>query len=376
MKDNKKQIKVLHVMACGDIGGISSVVLNYYRHIDKDKVHFDVALVDSAEGRDAMVFRSLGSEIYHIPRKRDDKEKYKKELGKIILDGKYDFIHVHENETSYVALKVAKDLGIKGRIAHSHTSSNCESIRDNIRRWSGIVLNEKYATKLIACGQLAGDRVFGKRNMRTDKAIILPNAIDIDMFRYNEMVRNEIRERYSLEDKKVLLFVGRLSPEKNLEFLIDVVVRVYANNPDVMTLIVGSGEEHNNLETLIKANNAQDYIKLLGARNDVNDLMNASDVLLLPSIHEGFPVVAVEAMASGLPLFVSDAVTRELDFYPSIYYLSLKNAEVWESKIRDVLQDEHKDRISRDCLMKKHGFDIKDSARILQDIYEKDVDNV
>ena len=373
MKDNKKQIKVLHVMACGDIGGMSSVVLNYYRHIDRDKIHFDIVIVDSKEGKDAKELRALGSEIYHIPKKRDDKVAYKKELRKILLDGKYDFIHVHENETSYVALKLANNLGIKGRIAHSHTSSKCESIRDNLRRWSGIVLNGKYATKLIACGQLAGDRVFGKRNMRTDKAIILPNAIDTEVFRYNEVARNEIRKEYSLEDKRVLLFVGRLSPEKNLEFLIDAVIKAYTRNPDVVALIIGSGEEQNKLEALIKANNAQDYIKLLGVRNDVNNLMNASDILLLPSIHEGFPVVAVEAMASGLPILISDKVTRELDFYPDIHYLPIDGTEIWTAMITDNNIAKKKDRSQGVPELIKNGLDIRATVEILTEIYENNM---
>ena len=95
-------------MSGADVGGISSVVLNYYRFLNRRTFRFDVAVPGGLFGQDGEYFRELGSELYTLPVKSKDMSAFKRELSRLLREGSYDAVHVHENETSYVALKVAK----------------------------------------------------------------------------------------------------------------------------------------------------------------------------------------------------------------------------------------------------------------------------
>ena len=193
--------RVLHLMGCADAGGISMVVLNYYRFIDRSKVHFDIALTVDTVGQNAQALMDLGAQVFFVPMKSMGLGAFRRALTKILKEGKYDAIHVHESETCYVALSVAKKLGVPCRVAHAHTSSPCGDLKSELRRQSGCLLNYHYATQVIGCGKLAGDRVFGKRNMQRPKAMVLPNAIDPERFSFNQRVRKEVREELGLEGK-------------------------------------------------------------------------------------------------------------------------------------------------------------------------------
>ena len=153
---------VLHVMPGADAGGISTVVLNYYKVIDRNKIHFDVAVTTDMIGQNAVEMEKLGVRIYKLPLKSKGIKAFETAMVDLLNRENYQAIHVHENETSYVALRIAKKVGIPQRIAHSHTSSPCVSIKSEIRRLSGCVLNYYYATNVVGCGCLSGERDFGK----------------------------------------------------------------------------------------------------------------------------------------------------------------------------------------------------------------------
>lgn len=357
---------VLHIMAGADAGGISSVVLNYYTYLDKTKYHFDIALTTNMVGQNAKAFKALGCKLFFLPLKSEGIKNFENELKKLLESNHYDAVHVHENQTSYIALRVAKQAGIKCRIAHSHTTSPTNNLKDEIRRVSGCVLNSFYATKLVACGDEAGKRVFGRLNMKKSKAVVLPNAIDCDKFKFNLEKRNEIRKELGVENDFVIGMVGRLSEEKNYLFALDFMRDVYKKNDSVKLLVAGNGDKESELKEFVSHNKMNNYVEFLGRRDDACDLYQGFDVLILPSLFEGFPVVAVEALMSGLPVLLSDTITKELDFSKNVKYISLKKEEwvkaVTSSKI-------NLNRLSGVDEMIKHGFDIKSSVKVLEKIY-------
>ena len=363
--------KVLHIMADADIGGISTVVLNYYRFIDRERFQFDLALTRNINGRDAEIFREYGANIYQLPIKSKGIKAYNKALEKLLAEHKYDVVHVHDNETSYVTLRVAKKMGIKNRIAHSHSSSPYFSIKSEIRRLSGCILNYCYATKTVACGKLAGERVFGKWNMKRKKAIVLPNAVDTELFTYSEETRNDIRRKMDVSDKYVIGMVGRMSPEKNYQYALNIAEQYHEIDPKCVLFIVGSGEQENIIKKIIADKHMEDYVILLGKRSDVPDLCQAFDILLLPSLYEGFPVVAVEAMATGLPVLLSSKITDELSFGSAVHYIDLKHDEIWLEKLVYMKNDTK--RVERLSEVKEHNLDIRDTVKTLEKIYLSNV---
>lgn len=365
-------IRVLHIMGCSDAGGISSVVLNYYRHMDRTKVHFDIALTVPSVGQNALALQELGAEIHFLPLKSEGLSVFRKALKELLRKGGYDAIHVHENETSYVALAVAKQMGIRCRLAHSHTSSPYENIKSEIRRLSGCVLNYHFASHVIGCGQLAGERVFGTWNMKRPKAVVLPNAIDTRKFAFDAALRQEVRRELGLEGKFVLGMVGRLCEEKNYPFALELTDKLRRERPESMLVIAGSGEYREIIEQKIRELGLENNVTLLGKRADVHRLYQAFDVFLLPSFHEGFPVAAVEAMASGLPVLFSERITRELSFGSAAAYLPLAEPGAWLARLREGKENEPERRIRQEE-PKQNGLDIRDTAAMLETIYRRDL---
>ena len=359
---------VLHVLT-GEDGGITTVVKNYYKYIDKEKIHFDVACTTEIEGNDISVLKDMGVDVYHLPMKSREYRDYVKELKRLLHTKKYDAIHVHENETSYIALAIAKRCSIKNRIAHSHTSSPSNTFYAEIRRCMGIVLNYYYATCLIGCGRLSGERVFGKRNMKRRKAIILPNAIDSEKFKYNEDVRNEVRRELGITNQFLVGFVGRLSPEKNHIYALNIIRELRKVLPNAFLIIVGDGDEKETVSDYIDAHNMSRYVKLLGKRTDVERLYQAFDALILPSIHEAYPLVVVEAMSSGLPILLSANITDEFSFGAAVHYVELGSDDEWIEILKHFSED--KNRLKRLEEVKANGLDIKNTVAILENVYLK-----
>lgn len=360
-------IRILHIMPGADVGGISAVVLNYYQYMDRSRIHFTIAQTTEQFGIDGRKLKELGADFYTIPMKSQDYTGFKNALKKILSTQQYDAIHVHENETSYVALQLAKLMGVKKRFSHSHTSSPCGSIKDEIRRISGCILNGHYATHMLACGQLAGERVFGRWNMKRKRVIVLPNAIDTEKYAYNEAVRQQVRSELALEGHYVIGMVGRLSEEKNCAYALHLIEKFHAIKPNVKLVVVGNGKLENHIRHKVKQNGLQEYVYLLGARDDVHRLYQAMDVFIMPSLHEGFPVAAIEAMAAGLPVLLSSAITKELTFGNAVQYIALNSDREWISAMEQWAKDT--ERTIRGHEVRENGLDIRDTAKMLETLY-------
>lgn len=363
-------IRVLHIMGCADAGGISSVVLNYHRFLDRSRIHFDIALTVPEAGQNANALRELGAEVFFLPLKSQGLSAFREALEKLLREGRYDALHVHESETCYVALRVAKKLGIPCRIAHAHTTSPWEGVKGELRRLSGCALNYHYASHVIGCGQLAGERVFGKNNMTRPKALVLPNAVDTEKFAFCDSLRQQVRRELGVEGKFVIGMVGRLSPEKNPDFAVACLPDILNRIPNGMLVMAGNGPEEDNLRRRIQELGLEAYVRLLGRRADVDRLCQAFDVFLLPSFTEGYPVAAVEAMASGLPVLLADTITPELKFGSGVCYLPLGQPERWVEQLLRWQEDDN--RIHRQHEPKDNGLDIRDTAKLLERVYEED----
>ena len=363
-------IRILHIMGCADAGGISTVVRNYYQFMDRSKFHFDIALTVPGEGQNSRALGDMGCQVYHIPMKGEDRQGFCRELTRLLKEGHYDGVHVHESETSYVALRLAKKLGIPCRIAHAHTTSPYEGVRSVIRRLSGCMLNYPYASRVIGCGQLAGERIYGRLHMKGKRAAVLPNAVDLKRFSYDPEVRREMRRELCVEDRYVIGMVARLHEQKNIPFALELMRRLREKEPKAVLLIAGNGEDEQKILTRIHEMKLEDTVKLLGRRSDVDRLYQAFDLFLLPSLYEGYPVSAVEALATGLPVLLSTKITPELSRFQGVTYLSLKDPEAWIRKLLEYRQDPQRGLRQDDP--RKAGLDIRDTAKLLEKIYEED----
>lgn len=363
--------RVLHVMGCSDVGGISTVVLNYYSAINRERIHFDIALKTETAGRNAQELHDLGAEIFFLPLKAKGIKSFELSLEKILKENHYDAIHIHEGSTSFIASRVAKKMGIKKRVVHSHSAKKASSLREYSRYLLSKFLNPIYATDLVACGELAGIRTYGKLNTKRRNYWVLPNAINTKRFVFNQAVRYEVRTELGFTNQFVIGMVGRIAYEKNYPYALKIMEKFHEKNSNSALVVIGEGEKKEEIECLIKKHKMQKYVKMLGKRSDVERYYQAFDTLLLTSYNEGFPVAAVEAMASGLPVLLSDNITGELKFGTKVFYLPLDREEKWVEileKINGEMQDDT--RAVRQQEVYDNDLDIEKAAKLLEKIYE------
>lgn len=361
-------MRILHIMGGADAGGVAMVVYNYMRYIDQKRFHFDFALTGHQPGMLGKKMIDLGANYYPLPLKSDGVKKFELALKDLLEKEQFDAIHVHENSTSYVALRIAKKCGIKCRIAHAHTAGEPYGLKNRLIVQSGRILNNYYATNLIGCGQKAGELVFGTNAMKNKKAIVLPNSIESELFRFDPVIRKQVRQELNARNRYVIGMVGRLELEKNYSFVLPVIRELHNYMSDIMLIIAGSGDQENELKKYCNDNHMNDYVQFMGVRTDIERIYQGMDVFILPSIYEGFPVVGLEAIAAGLPVLLSDRITPELGFSKGVEYIPLVDKR-WVNALAN--RPLNLTRETGELEIKENHFDIKDTAQILQRIYEK-----
>ena len=319
-------IRVLQVVGNMDAGGLETMIMNWYRKIDRDKVQFDFLVHNLKQGFYEEEIKSLGANVYHCTVLDDwNFIKYKKFLTNFFENHKeYRIVHGHHSALGAFYLKAAKAAGIPIRISHSHIASFSKSVRGCakffITRQYG-----KYASVHFACSKAAGEYMYGKNG----KYIVINNGIDTDKFRFDPEIRDEYRANNELLDKMVLIHVGRFHDQKNHQFLIDVFNAVQKRNEKSVLLLLGVGPLQESIRCKVNGLGLSEKVLFLNNRDDVNCFLSAADVFVFPSLYEGLPLTLVEAQTSGLPVVCSDRITEETKLSENYYSLSL-NAPVSE----------------------------------------------
>ena len=215
---------------------------------------------------------------------------------------------------------------------------------------------------------MAAEWKFPKKIIAEKKYTILKNAIDTGKIYFDESVREEIRKKINLSDKFVVGHIGRFSYQKNHEFLIDVFNEICKYKENAVLLLVGVGELQNKIRNKVKELNLGDRVMFLDIRKDIQELLNAMAVFVLPSYFEGLPVVGVEAQAAGLQVFTSDNITKELPLKELVFYYSLEmSASEWSENI--IKEFERYARTNTTDKIIEAGFDVKVAANKMQKLY-------
>lgn len=364
-----KPVKILHVMNGATLGGISTVVLNYYKNMNREKFRFDCAMYNLKLGPNGKALKQLGCDMFFLPLKSKHPFKYIKNLTRIIKNGQYDVIHVHNNKTSYVALMVAKVLGVPIRIAHSHTAVKSVGMKTRVRDIASHLITPKAATHLLACSGEAAVSIFGNSQAAKQKISILKNAIDVGKFSFDLGTRESMREALEIDNELVIGTVGNLGPEKNHKYLLEVFAELIKLESNAKLIIVGEGVLREELERCADKLAIAESTLFLGRRTDVNQMLMAFDIFVMPSLYEGFPIAALEAVASGLPIYLSENITKDLQFATRYRFLSIDVApRVWAKELHE--SSFAYDRLDGAIEVIKNGYDISENVKYLEKIYE------
>ncbi len=368
-------IRVAHVIGNWLGGGVESVVMNYYRNIDRNKVQFDFLCSESSTDIPYEEIEKLGGRVFIVPN-YTKVVKYQKELQKIFKENNYKIVHSHISTMSIFPLRAAKKAGVPIRIAHSHSTTNKKEKKKNLLKQVLRPFSRVYATDYMCCSELAGRWLFGDKEYDKGNVYLLNNAIDLDKFKFDEKVRKTKRKELGIgDDTFVIGHIGRFVEQKNHRFLIDIFNEIHKKNSNSLLLLVGQGPLKKEIENKVKELKLNDSVRFLGQRNDVNELYQAFDVFLLPSLYEGLPVVGVEAQATGLLCELSNDMTKETKVLDTTRFISLNtSAEEWATIILDDYSRFKRHDTTYEIT--KKNFNIKNETSKLENEYSELLTNM
>jgi glycosyltransferase involved in cell wall biosynthesis len=360
-------LRILHVVVNMNRGGAETLIMNLYRNMDRSKLQFD--FLTCKEGVFDAEIMDLGGLVHRIPYVTDVGHfTYIEALTHFFrAHPEYRIVHSHMDKMSGFVLRSAKRAGVPYRIAHSHNTGSEGSMAAKLYKWYGGNYVSRCATHFLACSNAAARWLYERKD---GKAIILKNGIESSQFQFSPEIREQVREELNLSsDCLVIGHVGRFNHQKNHFFLIDIFSDLIHSNPDSVLVLVGEGSLRSELEKKTEALNLKGNIKFLGLRGDINRLLQAFDVFVFPSFHEGLPVTLIEAQGAGLPCVISDTITPEVDMgVELIDYACLTDRMVWVEKIIKAAKRDLTRRIPVNALSQR-GHEIKHTAEMTQDFY-------
>lgn len=366
-----KMIRVLHVVGKMDRAGAETMLMNLYRHIDRSKIQFDfITFTKEHADYDTEIFK-LGGNIIPIVASNSFFRMIKLYYF-LKKNPQYKIIHAHLLLNNSFHLLAAKFAGVKHRISHSHNTNNGNNnfIKKLYEKLSKII-NKNIATYKFACGKEAAEYLFDDI---TD-VHILPNSVELEkMLETSEKNKDFIQKKFSDNGLKIIQ-VGRFLPVKNHQFSLKIAQELKKRNVDFQLYFIGQGILIDEIKKQAENNFLSDRVNFLGLRTDIAELMASADYMIMPSLHEGFPVVLVESQIVGLPSLISDKISQEVDLeIDLINFLPINSAEVWVDKILEKKQKKFSDT-ERLNILKEKGFDAFTNAKNLTNLYQS-FDNI
>lgn len=367
-------LKVLQINSGEKFGGISSMIYNIYKQLDRSKIQFDfVAPKRSSYDIYRNDIYQMGGRIIELKSHGNfivQKIMFWIRLYRLIKKEKYKVVHINSGTLLFnlqVAI-IARMCQVEKIIMHSHNAGNDRKFYSMLNV-AAKPLAPVCATHFLACSKKAAEYMYPPKIIENNKYIIIKNGININKFKYNSKVRTDYRKKLNIENKTVLLHVGRFVNQKNHMFLVEIFNCYHKEAPESVLILVGDGELKSQIEKRVQELGIGDSVIFLGIRKDIPNLMSASDIFCLPSLYEGLPVVGVEAQASGLPCCFSDTITDEIDLTNNNVFVSLnESAQDWSNAIKQLEMKKNDRLISMEAVI-KNGYSLEDTVKRLQEVY-------
>lgn len=368
-------VRVLQILTGLNRGGLETFVMNVYRTIDKSIVQFDFLVYDS-HGDYTQEILELGGIIYEVPARNKGISFHKNAIDRFFRENAYRYsaIHFHTSSLSSIyPLIYARKYHIKVRIIHSHSSSIAKNVSYRKLHLLMHYMNKSrlrfLATHYLGCSDKANKWLYSYTGI-FHKSILVKNGIILSDFHFSSSIRNAVRSEFGISENEVVLgHVGRFIPLKNHIYLLDILgqyIEKFGNN--VKLMLVGEGDTLPTIKTEVQLRKLEDYVIFTGSRPDVNYLLQGMDAFLLPSWFEGFPVVLVEAQASGLAVVVSDKVTNSVNLSKNLKFLSIDAPPIeWAEVAYNLIKSYG--RTDNSAKLKESGFDIETITSNLLNIY-------
>lgn len=363
-------IRVLHILHSMNRGGAEAMLMNYYRNVDRARVQFDFLLTEQNRCQYEEEIENLGGRVYRVPLLTfNNPFPYINGVKKFLKEHpEYRIVHSHTSSKSAVPLWVAEHCGVPVRVCHAHSSSAGHGLEGFVR-WALGVWLKRVATDFMSCGEGATVCWYGRDYL--NKAYFVPNAVDMDKYGFDASVRLGKRAALGLSaDVCVMGMVSRFHPVKNHLFALEVLAALKQRGCNAKLLFVGDGDLCHAIEEKMKVLNLQSDVIMAGLVSDVPNYLQAMDIVLMPSFHEGLPVSLVEAQANGLSVVASTGVPHEVDVTGNVEFYPLDVNE-WADGLATKIGQGVKRDVEAVSKVRAAGYDIVTASKWLEEWYVK-----
>lgn len=364
MELNKRTIKVLEYKIDSKRGGIETFLVSVICPIESDNIHIDYLM----SGNNTDLEKQITGKIWKMPSNPVKRLKY---LICLVKDGNYDIYHFHKNSAANIIFPVLiKILQPKSIIIiHSHSTNptiNKMPVR-LLHLYNKHIIN-LLSDRKLACSDLAAKWMFPSEAYENGEITIIKNGIPIEKYLFNPETRNKIRSLLNIDNKTILLGnVGRLEPVKNQAFLLQILKELHNRGYSVKLIICGEGSERGHLVNFAHDLQIEDFVLLPGIVSNINEILQAMDIFIMPSIYEGLPFSSIEAQYAGLPCLLSDRITKEVKLSSKCVMLSLDSSiGTWCNQIIRLTKIP---RMEIDESVRNYGYDNTEAIQDIKKIY-------
>lgn len=349
-------------------GGKRNLIMEYYRHIDREKIQMDFICNADSNGIPKEEIERLGGRVFIVPPYKQIHHHLMATL-EVLRQGNYHIVHAFDNTLNVFPMWLAKRAGIGVRISES-ISKGDKNEKKTAMKLALRPFSRCWTTDLMANSVDCGIWQFGKKAYDEGRISIFKTVINVDKNAFDPDLRNLTRQNFGWTDKCVYGFIGRYVAQKNPLFLIDIFSEIAKRQKDALLVMIGFGGLEEQMMQRVAELGIADKVQNLGRRDDVRQFYNAFDAFLLPSLYEGMPVVGIEAQCAGLPIFFSKNITEETTACELAHYISLdESPEKWAEQIIKIVSKNVQNRRSYTAEVKAAGFDSASEAKRLQDYY-------
>ena len=363
-------ITVLHYAPGFRSGGIESRLLDWYRNINRGQLRFILVKLNNEDNTEYLKeFKSLGGQWYNLPAFTPNNFfPFMKELRKIFEIEKIDVVHVHDVSSGFLVLREAKERGIKCRILHSRTTAYLPNERNIFVKNIFRKLTPLYANYYFGCSVEAGKWGCGSKKNIT----VINNGIQANLFVFDDKKREQIRKSLGIDDQHVVGHIGRISPQKNIPFLLEVFDELMKYDKNYSLLLVGKGN-NDIISSYYRERGIPSNVILVGDKKNVWDYYMSMDIFCSPSLYEGFGTTAIESQATGLPTLLSEGFPKVVELTPFVKRLPISKSSIkcWVDNIIELSGKRYPEEGLK--AVKENGYNAPDVADFLYDFYVKHI---
>lgn len=364
-----KPSRILIITNTIDAGGAETFLMKVFRTIDRSRFVFDFLInkKDSTFYLDEI--HALGGQVYYGESKSRNPIRSFLCIKKLVKQNDYKTVFcIAVHPIGFIDLFAAK-MGGANKLLIRSTNSNAGGSISNFLAELSRPFVRMLADAMFAPSKEAACWLFGQNAVENNKVVILNNGVDTSLFTFSESRRKDAREKLGVDNTTLVIgHIGRFNRQKNHTKLIDVFCSIKSMNRNSKLVLVGEGEQINDVKNYVFEKKLTQDVIFLGIRKEIPDLLCAFDVMVFPSFYEGMPNTIIEAQAADLPCVISDTISPDVVITDKVKQLSLAtNDAMWAASAIESYTYQRKDS-SLDIA--KAGYSIQTTMSLLCNYFE------